>query len=111
MSLTETLAGIAVLAVFLASLGSTVPPLARSLERSRLELERAKSIEFLDRTFRDACAAGESEVETWKREVAPSVAESCDVLPCRSGGVVRAMRAACVSGGVRLELLAEIGNE
>lgn len=112
MNLTETLAGIAVTAVFLVALCALVRPLMRSLEGSRESFERARSIEFLDASFRSECAASDPDIEGWKRDVAAvSGLESCVVVPRLSRGVVRAMDAVCVVGSVRVEILAECAHE
>lgn len=112
MNLIETMAAIGVMSAFLAVACGIIVPAVRAIDAARSGFELAKSISFLDESFRSECDRAIPDVERWKRSVsAVAGLSSCEVTPCRANGRVRAMKAVCVVGANRIEILAECLDE
>jgi hypothetical protein len=112
MNLIETMAAIGIMSAFLAVACGIIVPAVRVVDAARSGFELARSISFLDESFRSECERASPDVDRWKRSVSVVAGlSSCEVTPCRVNGRVHAMKAVCVVGPNRIEILAECGDE
>lgn len=112
MNLIESIAAIGIMSAFLAVACGIIVPAVRVIDAARSDFELAKSISFLDESFRSECDRASPDVDRWKRSVSVVAGlSSCEVMTCRVKGRVRAMKAVCVVGSDRIEILAECGDE
>lgn len=112
MSYIETVAAVIIFSLFMALLCQISFPLLQAVSVSRQELEAAKSIEFVHESFKRACATKARNVEKWKNDITVvNGLKSCEVTEIVRDSKVCAMKAVCVIGMDRIEMLAECGNE
>lgn len=112
MNYIETVAAVIIFSLFMALLCQISLPLLQAVSVSRQELESAKSIEFVHESFKRACAKKVRNIEKWENDIKiVDGLNTCEVTEIVRDSKVCAMKAVCVIGTERIEMLAECGNE
>jgi hypothetical protein len=112
MNLIETIASLAVMTLFFSGLCQIAIPVIHSIGESYEAYENARSIAFIDESFRAECALKKPNIERWKKNISVvGGLESCVVTPCFADERVCAMRAVCAISSKRIEILAEVSHE
>jgi len=108
MTYIETVVSAILFSLFMAMFSQALFPLMSSMIRARNEYEIAKSIEFLDKSFRKECASSSRNILKWKHDVAfITRLESCQVSEIYTEGSLCAMKANCLINGENIEIIAE----
>jgi hypothetical protein len=106
MTFIETLSAILILAMFFAGFSQVFFPAYEAWHNAMFDLRTAKSIQFVSESFRNECAKQDRDIERWKNAVSTvKELESCEITELTQGGIVLALKAACIISGERLEII------
>jgi hypothetical protein len=108
MTFIDAVCALLILGFFLFGFSQAFSPAYSAWNRAMAEYRTAKTIHFIAQSFRNECAKPDRNVEEWKKTAAPAKElESCEISEIRQGGVLLALKAACVISGARLEIIGE----
>ncbi|GHV77503.1 hypothetical protein AGMMS49942_23240 [Spirochaetia bacterium] len=106
MTLTEILAALLIVGLFLAGLSQSVFPAITAWDRTNREYRAANSIHFVAASFRKECVKENRNIENWKKAVA-AVPElvSYEITEIRQGDLIRALRLSCIVADEHIEVI------
>jgi len=108
MSYIEAIVSIILCVIFFSSVTPTAFSLLSTDAIARKNLEDAAAIEFVDKSFRKACAVQPVNIDKWKRDVcAVTNVDSLELQELYSGTELRAIKAICEISGEQVTIVAE----
>ncbi|GHV88638.1 hypothetical protein AGMMS50267_09980 [Spirochaetia bacterium] len=106
MTLTEVLAAMIVMSLFLAGLSQALFPAITAWDRANREYRAANAIHFVASSFRKECIKENRNIEHWKKAVSvvPEL-EDYEIAEIRQGTILRALRLSGIVAGEQLEVI------
>ena len=106
MTFIDALAALLILGFFLFGLSDAVLPAYKAWNSAAAEYRTARTIRFVAQSFRNECAKQDRNIERWeKANAAAKELESFEISEMRQGDILRALKAACVISGERVEII------
>ena len=107
MTFIDALTALVILALFFFSFSQIFLPAFTAWKKAADEFNNVKTIEFISESFKNECAKPDRNIEGWRKTVSSvKNLESCEIIELKHGGKLRALRAICVLGGERFEIIA-----
>jgi len=106
MTFIDAIAATLILVVFLTGVSPAILPVWRAWEKAEKENRTGQTIRFVAESFKSECAKPDRNMENWKKIVgAAKELESLELTEMREGEELCAIRARCVIGGERIEII------
>jgi hypothetical protein len=106
MTFIELIITLAIITLYTTGISGTVRNIYNGWERGNAAYQTARSIEFIAKSFRNACANENGNIEEWKIIVSSvKELESYEIIEYWQDNELRALRASCVVRGETVDII------
>jgi hypothetical protein len=106
MTFTDVLIAIAIFTLFIIGLSQIFFPAMIAWNKASNEYRTAQSINFIAKSFRNACSGSGGSLDNWKKAVtAVRELESYEINEIWQGGALRALKLTCIVSNEHVEVI------